>query len=140
MTGAHLGAAPHALRHAVMTDLVRVVVPPQLDLVVCRWRGLAEGDDAREPGRRGRPQVRLDTQKAPTTAHVGQAVLLVNGGPPLRLALIFISASMIGRNPAEPGVAATPQSATLVSVAAGFRTRELEGEPPYMGPGPTTAP
>src|SRR5829696_10048507 len=53
VTGAHIGAAPHALRHAVMTDMVRVVVPPQLDLVICRRRGLAEGDDAREPGQRG---------------------------------------------------------------------------------------
>ena len=61
-------------------------------------------------------------QKAPTTAHVGQAVLLVNGGPPPSLALLPISASIDRENPpAEPGVAATLQSDTLVSVAAGFR-------------------
>src|SRR4029453_3214377 len=53
MPGAHVGVAPHPLRNAVMTDLVRVVVAPQLDLVICRRRGLAEGDDAREPGQSG---------------------------------------------------------------------------------------
>src|SRR5215217_7850368 len=53
MTGAHRSVAPHALRQAVMIDVVRVVVSPQSDLVICRRRGLAEGDDAREPGQRG---------------------------------------------------------------------------------------
>src|SRR4051794_2029613 len=49
MTGANLGAAPHTLRHAVMTDVARIVLMPQLDLVVRRRGSLTKPDDAPAP-------------------------------------------------------------------------------------------
>ena len=133
MTGAHLGAAPHALRYAVMTDTVRVIVPPQLDLVVCRRRGLAEGDDACGPGQRGQCRLAGTARRFRRRLTWARPYCWRTAARHLCSALLSISASIDWEKPsAEPGVAATLQSATLVSVAAGFRARRREVEPPHI--------
>jgi hypothetical protein len=77
-------------------------------------------------------QARRETQKAPTTAHVGHAVLLVNGGPPpsLRSAL-HLGLHRLGETTGRARRCRTLQSATLVTFAAGFR-RRLEGGPSHI--------
>src|SRR5215211_5053674 len=66
MTSADLGTAPHPLRNAVVTDVVRVMVSPELDLVVRRRGGLAEANDARARSLRLAPHsASIDWEKPP---------------------------------------------------------------------------